>query len=111
MLALPQGVRILPGMTATIRVEADAPAAAAPNEWSIPSGAVFADGGKRYVWKVERAKQTVQRVAVTVGEIRGDRVVVLGGLAAGDTIVTAGVNHLQEGQKIRVLPPGEAQIR
>jgi len=36
---------------------------------------------------------------------------VLGGLGAGDTVVTAGVNHLREGEKIRPLPPGEAQIR
>ena len=84
--------------------------ASRPNEWPIPSAAVFVDAdGKRYVWRVDRGTQTVQRVAVTVGDVRGDQVVVRGGLGAGETIVTAGVNHLQEGEKIRLLPPEESQ--
>lgn len=112
MPSVPQDVRILPGMTATIRVETADSTSARPNEWPVPSGAVFVDAaGKRHVWKVDRGTQAVHRVAVMVGDVRGDQVVVLGGLSAGDTIVTAGVNHLQEGDKIRPLPPGEAQIR
>ncbi len=106
-------VRILPGMTATIRIETGATAAAmAPDQWSVPAGAVFVDGeGKRAVWKVDRDTQAVHRVAVDVGDVRGDQMVVRGALTAGDTIVTAGVNHLQEGTKVRPLPPEAAQIR
>jgi hypothetical protein len=44
-------------------------------------------------------------------EKRGDQVLVSGGLTAGDTIVTAGVNHLEPGDKIRPLPPEEQRIR
>jgi membrane fusion protein, multidrug efflux system len=110
MPTVPQDARILPGMTATIRVEAADVQSARPNEWLVPAGAVFADAGKRFVWRVDAPTQTVRRVAVTVGDVRGDQIAV-GGLAAGDTIVTAGVNHLQEGEKVRVLPPGEAQGR
>jgi RND family efflux transporter MFP subunit len=110
MQDLPKDVRILPGMTATIRVETAAPASA--SEWPVPSGAVFVDAdGKRYVWRVDPGTQTVRRAAVMVGDVRGDQVVVRGGLSSGDTIVTAGVNHLQEGDKIRPLPPGEGQNR
>ena len=111
MPKVPQDVRILPGMTATIRVEMPPPASR-PDEWSIPSAAVFVDAdGKRHVWRVDREAQTVRRVPVEAGEVRGDQVLVRGGLGAGDTIVTAGVNHLQEGDKIRPLPPEETQIR
>ena len=41
-----------------------------------------------------------------VGDVRGDQVIVRGALGAGETIVTAGVNHLQEGEKIRRPPAG-----
>lgn len=108
---VPQNVRILPGMTATLRVERAATESRS-DEWSIPVSAIFVDpDGKRHVWKVDPASQTVRRVAVEAGDVRGDQVLVRGGLAAGDTIVTAGVSHLQEGAKIRPLPPEAAQIR
>jgi multidrug efflux pump subunit AcrA (membrane-fusion protein) len=48
---------------------------------------------------------------VEPGEVRGDRVVVRGQLRPGDTIVIAGVNHLQEGDTIRAVPPGDVRIR
>jgi len=109
---VPQDARILPGMTATIRLEAPDVTVARPNEWLLPAGAIFVDAaGKRAVWKVDPKTQTVHKVVVTPGDVRGDQIVVLGGLGAGDTVVTAGVNHLREGEKIRPLPPGEAQIR
>src|SRR5262249_30071418 len=108
----PSDVRILPGMTATIRVEPGETAPAAAGEWLVPAGSVFVDAdGKRAVWKVDPATQAVHRVPVEVGDVRGDQMVVRGALAAGDTIVTAGVNHLQEGTKVRPLPPEAAQIR
>ena len=54
MPAAPQGIRILPGMTATIRVETADATAARPDEWPIPAAAVFAGAdGKRYVWRVD----------------------------------------------------------
>ena len=108
---LPSDVRLLPGMTTTIRVEVPASSTARSDEWAVPAAAVFVDAnGKRSVWKVDRDTQTVRRTAVTVGDVRGDQVTVKG-LSAGDTIVTAGVNHLQEGEKIRVLPAEETRIR
>ena len=111
MPKMPQNVRILPGMTATLRVERAA-VESRSDEWSIPASAIFIDpDGKRYVWKVDAASQTVGRVAIQAGDVRGDQVLVRGGLVAGDTIVTAGVNHLQEGAKIRPLPPEAAQTQ
>jgi RND family efflux transporter MFP subunit len=108
----PSDIRILPGMTATVLVEPAVAAASRPDEWPIPAGAVAVDAdGKRYVWRVAPDKQTVHRVAVEPGDVRGDQVVVRGPLRPGDTIVTAGVNHLQEGDAIRPVPPGDMRIR
>jgi RND family efflux transporter MFP subunit len=109
---MPSDIRILPGMTATVLVEAAALSAARPDEWPVPAGAVAVDAdGKRYVWRVAPDKQTVHRVPVEPGEVRGDQVVVRGQLRPGDTIVIAGVNHLQEGDTIRAVPPGDVRIR
>ena len=108
----PRDVRILPGMTATVLVGPAPAGPARPDEWPVPASAVAVDAdGKRYVWRVDRDRHTVQRVAIEPGEVRGDQIVVRGALQRGDTIVIAGVNHLQEGDKIHPVPPGEFRIR
>ena len=53
---------------------------------------------------------TVERRVAHVGDARGDRVAVLDGLAAGETIVSEGQLKLQPGMSVRVdnasaLPP------
>jgi len=112
LMSVPSDVRLLPGMTATVLVEPAPAATAQSDQWPVPAAAIAVDAeGKRYVWRVDREKQTVRRVPVEAGEVRGDQVIVRGALQRGDTIVTAGVNHLQEGDKIRPVPPGEAGIR
>jgi RND family efflux transporter MFP subunit len=112
LLNPPSDVRILPGMTATVLVEPAAAAAPRSDEWPVPASAIGVDAdGKRYVWRVDRDTHKVQRVAVEAGEVRGDQVAVRGALRPGDTIVIAGVNHLQAGDTIRPVPPGEFRIR
>jgi hypothetical protein len=39
---------------------------------------------------------------VTVSRYETDRVVLSGGLTKGEIVVTAGVNRLREGQKVRL---------
>ena len=36
-------------------------------------------------------------------ELKGDRILVVSGLAPGDRLITAGARFLMEGQKIRIL--------
>jgi membrane fusion protein, multidrug efflux system len=55
------------------------------------------------VWVVDRNTQTVQPVAVTLGVSGDNGVAVVDGLKDGDTVVTAGSNLLQPGQKVRLL--------
>ena len=49
----------------------------------------------------ERSGSVVLR-AVTVARYETDTAVIADGLAKGDVVVTAGVNTLREGQKVRV---------
>lgn len=44
------------------------------------------------------------RRAVQTGKTAGDGVEITGGLAAGETVVTAGAFNLQDGDRVRVLP-------
>ncbi len=46
---------------------------------------------------------TVEKVAVVLGDVVGNWVLLTSGVARGDMIVTAGVHHLQPGTKIRRL--------
>jgi multidrug efflux pump subunit AcrA (membrane-fusion protein) len=45
----------------------------------------------------------VSRRPIEVGAIQGEDIVVLAGLAPGDRIVTAGVNHLRDGMLVHAL--------
>jgi len=103
----PTDVKILPGMTATLKAELKAGVAGAEREWLIPADSILADSsGKPHVWKVDSSMK-VSRVPVETGDLRDDRIVVRKGLSAGDRIVTAGVRLLQPGQQIRVMKADE----
>ena len=59
--------------------------------------------GKNYVWLVEK-DNTVLRKQVSVGSFNQDgKVVIKGGLYGNETVVCAGVHHLTERQKVRIL--------
>lgn len=55
------------------------------------------------VWLVENG--AVRLVPVQIGGTSGDDVLLASGVTAGQTIVTAGVNLLKAGQKIKILEP------
>ena len=94
----PEDATILDGMTATV---SQTMAAAGRGSVDIPSQAVFSDEkGQTYVWSVGDDMR-VKRVPVAVGVLRGGDIEVLSGLGSGSRIVTAGVQNLTEGQKVR----------
>ena len=70
----------------------------------LPLSAVTQADGKATVWVLDRASMTVGPRTVTAGAFREDTVAVLAGLEAGETVVTAGVNKLVTGQKVRISP-------
>lgn len=74
----------------------------------LPGSALYDKGGKPAVWLFDTASGSVKLRPVVVARFETDRVVVSEGLAKGDVVVTAGVNRLREGQKVRLID-GAAQ--
>lgn len=68
----------------------------------VPLTALFHEKGATSVWVVE--KGAVRLVPVTVGGTAGNEIVLAGGIAPGQTVVTAGVNLLKPGQKVKIVP-------
>jgi RND family efflux transporter MFP subunit len=67
----------------------------------LPGAALFEKSGKPAVWVVDRAAGTVSLRPISLARFESDRIVVSDGLVKGDIVVTAGVNRLREGQKVR----------
>jgi len=97
----PEGVRLLPGMTAMVRIH---PRSAASAGIAVPGVAVWADeAGTSYVWKLDPADNTVARTAVEIGALAESSIRILAGLSPGDVIVISGVRTLSEGETVRPL--------
>lgn len=103
----PNEIRVLPGMTAEVGIDAGASGEAptAGVVLVIPAEAVFASSsGEPRVWVVDRDSLTVHSRAVRVGEVTGESSIrILEGLRDGETIAVAAVHQLQEGSKIRLM--------
>ncbi|AEF99175.1 efflux RND transporter periplasmic adaptor subunit [Methylomonas methanica] len=91
------------GMTATVHMAANNASAIA-----IPLSAIYTRQNQpdhTLVWLVDEQTATVKSVPVKLGEtLAGERIAVEG-LAAGQLLVSAGVQRLAEGQAVR-LPEG-----
>jgi len=94
----PKGINILDGMTATVSRTSKRSGA---TSLEIPAPAVFAgDNEKSFVWLVGD-DMTVTAQAVEVGLMRAGNITVTAGLSQGDRIITAGVQNLVSGEKVR----------
>jgi len=69
---------------------------------TIPGSALFQKDGKPAVWLVDK-NDTVLLKPITVQRYEGDSIIVSDGLAQGDVVVTAGVQKLLPGQKVRAM--------
>lgn len=79
--------------------------------FSIPLSSVFKSGDTPCVWVV-RQNSTVEKRAVDIdSSFSGEKVTVKHGLDGTERIVRAGVNALQEGEKVNVAEqPGESNV-
>ena len=107
-MASPGDATLLPGMSGTLRIEASGGGAeAAPAGFEVPLDAVPVDEvGQYYVWRVVAVEGDLFRVErrnVTVGPVTLNRVLVTEGLEKGDRIALAGVHVLTEGAQVRLL--------
>jgi multidrug efflux pump subunit AcrA (membrane-fusion protein) len=86
------------GSTVTGRMKLDGPAAI-----EVPATALVRADGKTAVWVVDKATGTVAMRNIVIGAGDANTVQVASGLQPGDVVVTAGVQALRPGQKVRLL--------
>jgi membrane fusion protein (multidrug efflux system) len=84
--------RLRPGMFARVELEVERTEQAVV----IPESSIANDATGSYVWRVNSAS-LAERAAVELGTRRDGQVVILSGLATGDTIVTSGTHKVFEG--------------
>jgi RND family efflux transporter MFP subunit len=69
----------------------------------VPATALTESDHHPAVWVFDPQSQTVSLRSVDVAQYEGDGVLVSRGLQSGDIVVTAGVQMLRPGQKVRLL--------
>jgi len=96
-VAIPARTEARLGMTATVQASAASGAAAL----RVPLTALYQHKGATSVWVVE--KDVVRLAPVQVAGQDGNDILLAAGVRPGQAVVTAGVNRLQNGQKVRIL--------
>lgn len=93
-----------PGMFVRVALVLDA----RENALTIPEESVVPElGGRTFVFRI--VEDRARRTPVQLGERRDGRVEVLQGIAAGDTIITAGQVKLRDGDPVRLQVPAQAK--
>jgi membrane fusion protein, multidrug efflux system len=102
-VSIPAGEDVRLGMTAVVDIARRLDAGGA--RLRAPLSSLVQSKGGSSVWVVENANgaQQVRLQPVQVGGVAGNDVLLSGGVRPGQTIVTAGVNLLKNGQKVRIL--------
>jgi multidrug efflux system membrane fusion protein len=77
-----------------------------PNVTLLANSAIQRNSQGTYVWLV-KPDQTVTVRPIMVGTTEGDESEITAGLEPGDTVVTVGVDRLEEGGKVAAEVPGE----
>lgn len=98
--------QITPGMNIEVRLELSADTDSV-NKFYVPVCSVFKSSKDLCVW-VLKEDSTIEKRTVTIdGRFCGDQVIVTSGLSGTEEIVRAGVNVLQEGEKVIVIEQPE----
>ncbi len=92
----PASLRLGSTVTGSMRMETAAAI-------ELPGSALVRAGAQSAVWIVDPKTETVAQRPIRVAGHDADRVVVAEGLEQGDLVVTAGVQALHAGQKVRLL--------
>lgn len=90
-----RGDKLRPGMSANVAVTFSE----RQHALTVPDEAVFGEGGQSFVYVV-KPDSTVTRAAIELGTRDSSSVEVVGGLKAGDLVVSAGHQKLFEGAKV-----------
>lgn len=103
-LPRPEGLNILPGMNAMVstRFANDT----GDNAFWIPDTALLNAGNSPRVWVINPDTLSIRPREVRIGDHQGGRSLVVQGLSAGERIVAAGANQLNDGDQVRVYRAG-----
>jgi RND family efflux transporter MFP subunit len=93
----PQAMRL--GMTATVALRIDQDS----TPLVVPVTALTESSSNPTVFVVDQVNKVVRRTAVALSGAADDGVRVAAGLSAGDMVVTAGVQFLRDGMRVRLL--------
>ena len=91
---------IRPGDFAMVRIVTDRHEAAL----LVPKIAVFSDKGQEVVYVV--ADSTAQRRPVETGFRSDEQIEITGGVVEGESVVVQGQRSLEDGQRVKISPPG-----
>jgi RND family efflux transporter MFP subunit len=74
-----------------------------------PTSAISHFGGQDFVYTVSQKdkKSFVKQQPVKLGNLQGDKYVVISGLKEGDTIVSQGIQKLMDGAPVTIMPEGK----
>ncbi|MBS7545855.1 efflux RND transporter periplasmic adaptor subunit [Ancylobacter oerskovii] len=92
----PEAMRLGSAVTGRVEIESGV-------GMEVPASALTATNGRPAVWVVDPSTATVALRNVEVARFNPATVIVASGLAVGDVVVTAGVQALHPGQKVRLL--------
>lgn len=95
------GIHLLPGMTATVRM--NAAAGDGTKAVMVPISALYREGGGDQITWVIGPDLIAKRRPVKIGAAAGEQIEIVEGLQPGDRIAIAGVSFLSDGQKVRDL--------
>jgi RND family efflux transporter MFP subunit len=99
-VSIPASEDVRLGMTAVVQLASQAAEASAA-QLRAPLSALVENKGASSVWVIENGAVRLQ--PVRLGGVSGNDVVLASGVKPGQTIVTAGVNLLKNGQKVKIL--------
>ncbi|WP_158023053.1 efflux RND transporter periplasmic adaptor subunit [Hymenobacter coccineus] len=97
------GLRLLPGMLASMRIPLPAGQGTAGVVAVAPQLVVQEADGASVVYVADAASKTARRRRVVLGPVQGNQVVVSQGLTANEQVIVAGQQRLHDGQAIRVI--------
>jgi RND family efflux transporter MFP subunit len=113
-LSLPKSAaKLTSGMNVAVTINRDndkpesSDSAVTQGYFKVPLRAVFYDAKKNPAVWVVKPDSTVTAQPVTLGDLTdGKMIAVTAGLNGGETIVRAGVNSLQQGEKVAIIDEG-----
>lgn len=103
----PEDLTVYPGMGATLTMDLSKiiTGGISMSQFIVPMTAVMTNdaSNQQEVWKYDPVTSEVNPVKVSLGRVTQSGITVLSGLDQGDRIVSAGLNRLSDGMKVKPL--------